>query len=65
MIVMPTPPSAPRLPDAFLPSAGFGERRATLHSFVRFEPVQVGGQHAMSVIYACSETGAERRWVLW
>lgn len=48
-----------------LPSAGLGERRATMHEFVRFDEIKVGDQDALALIYRCEETGAERRYGLW
>jgi hypothetical protein len=59
------------LSPAWLPSAGLGESRATLHVFDRYEPMTAeytegygprsGGSHS-AIIYKCTETGAERRW---
>lgn len=62
------------LEPAWLPSAGLGEARATLHVFDRYEPMSAEdvkytdghgpralGSHT-AVIYKCTETGAERRW---
>ena len=59
---------------AWLPSAGLDEKRATLHEFVRLDPLapedlKYSAEHgprstnpAYAVIYRCTETGAERRW---
>ena len=57
---------------AWLPSAGFDYRKATLHTFVRHEEVpaeelkHANGPRSMrpglAMIFVCTESGAERVW---
>lgn len=56
----------PSVKHPVLPSAGFADQRVTRHSFVRTERVEIDlgpePRYGWAVIYACDDTGAERRW---
>jgi hypothetical protein len=51
---------------AYLPSAGYGYKRATRHKYVRHERQPAGKliPQGSLIIYQCEETGAERAWGL-
>ncbi len=54
----------PETINAYLESAGYKRKKATLHIFVEARETTVEGPRGDSweFIFKCSETGVERRW---
>jgi len=54
----------PQTTNAYLISAGYKRKRATLHVFVEARETTVEGPRgdAWEFIFKCTETDAERRW---
>lgn len=63
-VVIYTMTPKPETINAYLESAGYKTRKATLHFFIEARETTVDGPRgdAWEFIYKCSETGAERRW---
>jgi hypothetical protein len=57
------PSPKPETVNAYLPSYGYTDRRATLHTFQETRETEVDGP-AFEFVFKCIETGAERRWGL-